>query len=370
MRINRKTWVIAVIVVIVLIGISFFLYFRYKNSASQRTPSVASQGASYIIPDVPYYNAINGIRFSITAAAIYSILQYWGDTSTDPIALSDTYPNSGSYTFDQIAAYFESKGLNAQQLPLKTIDDLRKYINQDAKTPLFVFQYPSLYIPLNSLGVFGRYARVVIGLDDTDQTVIVHDYWLGNNFGISYGDFLQLSPAFIAVSPKQQTNITRAPVVYPPISDNERNMLNANMTYYYNYYATSTSLFQNSSTVTLFLKAEFLDNPDFQNMPPVFKMLAYDNEGKLLLNLKDYDGALEAFTEAETYDHDLDKPSGTWPAVLYTTNGILGYPYYYLGLTYLAKSNMALTKQNLEEALSIASSSKIVQTALNLFNKR
>jgi hypothetical protein len=348
-----------VFIVVVLIGISFGVYL-----AHQGTP-VATQGTSYVIPDVPYVNIINGFRFSDTAAAMFSILKYWGDTSTDLIALSNAYPNGGIYytttTPDRIGPYFDGKGLNTLRVQLKTIDDMRKYINKDAKVPLLVFQKPSISI---SSYIFGFRARVVIGLDDIKKTVIVHDYWLGNNFEISYSDFLTLSATFMAVFPKQQTNIDRVHVEYPQISDNERKMLESNMIYYFNYYTTTTATSTlSSSMLNKIFKTGFLDNPDFQNMPPAFKMTAYDSQGRMLLKVKDYDGAIEAFTEAASYDHDLDKPFGKWPAVLITNSGQSIYPYYFLGETYMAESRTALAQKNFEKVLSINSLAKIPQTA-------
>ncbi len=193
-----------IIIVTTLAGILLVGFLSYKFYFKGTT--------SYIIPNVPdytFYNVgfnaadlYNGRPIRTSAKAVLDMVyDYWNQEKNS----LKTYPQNiglraiSMYSLAHFALF--QTGFDAQVLQANSIQDLYKFINPQERTPVIVLQKTSLDYPGNWLEY-----RLIIGLDDKRKKVIAHDFILGNNYELDYGEFDQLWQAtqryFLIIRPR------------------------------------------------------------------------------------------------------------------------------------------------------------------------
>jgi len=165
----------------------------------------------YLIPGVPYYGFYNhdfDAKSSIVAIPA-SILGYWGDERFNLVDLNKRLSKGGNddYLFSNIRKFFEENGYqsyywtSATSTDREIITKLKEFINPEKKIPVIILQRKSL-----DPSVINGY-RLVIGIFDKNKKIIAHDYNFGNNYEISYENFVSMfnpsGQAILAVWPSE-----------------------------------------------------------------------------------------------------------------------------------------------------------------------
>lgn len=364
---NKKIKLFSIVTgtVIILILAGFFLWRIWQA----RNASV-----DYVIPNVPYFGIFNhkGENTKLirdTSSAVGSILEYWNpgkvDFKTIGTVLGRTTDNKqavfSAENFDKI---FESNGYSVKFLRLD-ISDLNKYLNPDARTPLVVFQALDKDQP-KELQYYPP--SVLIGIKNSKKKLVLHSYWYGNNYEISFDDFNAL---WSATPPNQQNQYAiikpndyeaalkevkkKAVASYPArtsIMQNDQSMFK-------NFALGEMALWQAESVLTLQYFDKVESDANFEEyLPPYFKVLFYTQKSIALLRQKKYDTALEFAQQAINLNHDLDKSFRDWPGFDINKNspgetGILAEAYEALGDIYFFKKEFEAAKENYEKTLQI-----------------
>jgi len=221
-----------------------------------------------------------------------------------------------------IKNFFEENGYEvyhwASAKPGGEIEEIRKFVNPDKKTPVMVFQKFSLNPASTVLGY-----RVAIGVFDRDKEVIVHDYNLGNNFKISYPDFEKMftsqARAILAVWPSEKMSGTiKGPndkISYPErleAMDKLGELLIVKDLESWRYFKFA----QFDKAISLY--QEFLDDVNFkQYLPAVYQVALVSFLARKSLELNQPDEAIKIITERVIpINHDLVKVPPGWAAPL------------------------------------------------------
>lgn len=191
----RKKVIALSVIAIAILG--FLIWFFYY--ASYNFPSY-SEEVNYTIPGVPY-NGISTLFFknadSTTLSSISDITRYWGDKRFRLSDFKKAFPSireRAEYdsaipaaTLSSLKSFFENNGYETYfetSSAGKEIQTIKKFINQKKKIPVIVFQKRSADPSIAASGY-----RVVIGIYENQNKVIVHDHDFGNNYEISFEDF-------------------------------------------------------------------------------------------------------------------------------------------------------------------------------------
>ena len=148
---------------------------------------------NYLIRGVPYFGFCN-LYFhqadSTIISSIMDILDYWGDERFGIEDLKEKFlaESQNKPSTIQMLNFFRENGYQAYRWasmePGKELKEIKKFVNPEKKIPVIVFQKSSLNLE-NKIRDF----RVVIGVFDDEEKVVVHDHNFGNNYEISYSDF-------------------------------------------------------------------------------------------------------------------------------------------------------------------------------------
>lgn len=313
------------------------------------------EGINYLIPGVPY-NGFYNLYFQRADTAVISsvmdILGYWGDKRFDLSDIKEKFPIRENFSTLDIKSFFEENGYQterwASQLPGGEIEKIKEFVNSEQKIPVIFFQKVSPN-PENTILRF----RVVIGVFDEDQKVIVHDHYFGNNYEISYQDFEAMfqsdARATLAVWPSDDL----AGVIEG--ADNE-----ASYPFRLEEMDKIGDLLVNEALEaahynrikdfekTLPFYAAFVNGPDFQYFPPAFRVSILSFWASWHLDeLNQPDEAIKIINErVSPLNHDLDKPIEGW---FTPPQDKLASPYYVLARAYLQKGERELAIQNYEE---------------------
>ena len=190
-KIKEKKSSIVLVVVVMLLLIAAGLFFKLNglNKANiYGKNSDITMDSDYIIPNVPYYGIHNNLKghFGNTVNSAFSIATYWNP------GLIESLETGGKVidikNINDAEAVFVKAGFVVQTLKL-SLTDLKKYINPEVRTPLLLF------LPLDAKQpdeVMDYAATVLIGINEKEQKLTFHDFWLGNNYEMSYDKFNQL----------------------------------------------------------------------------------------------------------------------------------------------------------------------------------
>jgi len=357
-----KIILLAVAAIIILAVIIFGFYYFYQSKTDY----------NYTIPGVPYYGFYNhsfDAELPI-ASSIAEVLGYWGDERFNLPDLAKKFPASqfNQQALLDLPKFFQDNGYEIYSGKAgtgKELKEIKKFVNSKNKIPVIVFQKNSLNPDRISSGL-----RVVIGVFDKEQKVIVHDYIFGNNYEISYQDFQKLFPSeqkfILAIWPSAELTgkikgLDANPQPYPERTvtmDKISNLLEAGFDA---YIFSSLSGF----AIASHLLEEILESPDAVYFLPAHRVYLYS-----LLALNQFylyqkepqklDDVIKLINEKTLpLNHDLSQPYGDWTEQLeyfknynFLTDKI-PMPFYVLGNVYLAKGNKELARKSFEEALKI-----------------
>jgi|GEM_PF-4048851 len=147
----------------------------------------------YVLPDVPYfghYSSDPGPFVMSAGAALAMLDAYWRNASPESIEEVNQQFSDTTYRYNlEYLAGYTNKRLGvpmAQVVSIKNIREMRRFLNPEQRTPLVVAQ--KLVADLDYAGKT-IFFKLVIGLIDSQQKVIVHDYYFGDSYEVSYQDF-------------------------------------------------------------------------------------------------------------------------------------------------------------------------------------
>lgn len=354
---KKKFLILAVLFAAIVIAGSFYYWFlRGANQLSQ---------VNHLIPGVPYYGIYNhkfDFRFDNAislAASVASILGYWGDNRFSLKDLVEQFPpnkfhTSEVYKFFSDNGYEIGRGMEAGEG--LTINRIKMFVNERRNIPLIVYQVP--LDSQESLPVVGIH-RVVIGLFDKDEKVVLHDYYFGNNYEISYTDFEKMFQlhrgAVMAVWPSAELASKLKKESSPPSYSKRTEAMDK----------LGPLLIKRNSEVLPFSQTrqydkaaegqrQIVDDPSFVYLHPAYKVFYISVLGKYLVLADKPDEAIEIITsKALSLNNNLKQPYFDWPELNNLRSEKLLIPYYWLAKAYLKKGDKILARKNFEEALKI-----------------
>jgi tetratricopeptide (TPR) repeat protein len=331
---------------------------------------------NYVIPNIPYvgiYNHTgeNGLLIQGSTSVMAMVLEYWNPGETDfgqlnrLVKQSIDVNNRDSITMQDVRLIINQVGNFDARIDHIEINDLKKYINPDVKTPLFLF------LPISntdSAGVPYSPATLVIGIKENENKIIVHDYWLGNNLEITYDDFNNRM-ARINPSLRNKYLVVQPVDLKPALADVEKRSLTTypNKTQVMSqispmmsdYLRGYEALMERKYDETIKYYSKIERDQKFENFfPPYLKVLLYVQTGDSFLGKKEFDEALAYQKKAEELNHDLDKSFLDWPGYEMRSNepGKYGQSMQskrLLGDIYFAQEKYAEAKKAYLDALEI-----------------
>ena len=347
-KIKKFFWPAVIIVFIMVITAGMFIFMLKKISNKEQPMSTDS---GYLIPNVPYFGIYNhrkelvripsGYLKNTSCDSVLSILEYWNPGQNNFLTVCDSLQKkSGKNEFIQI---FEENNLTAKSVSL-SLSDLKKYINSESKTPLILFlpiandQPDSVaFTPVN----------IIIGIDEKNQKLIFHNYWLGNNYEMTFDEFNQLENKlqpnrrnkYIVAQPKnldeKLREISQRKIeVYP----NRTETMKQGEQMFKDYaFGSSGAYGAGLWPQALEYMSKVENSPNFDKFfPPYFKVLLYYQKSRIYFLKNDFDNALAYAEKAVAIDYDLDKSFNDWNG--YETNyvrpdrlGIVPEPFVALG---------------------------------------
>jgi len=348
---------------------------------------------NYTIPGVPYYNIWDhrgeaAYFTGETAAAIFSVLDYWNPGITKPVETDKFFKierrATNSVGAEDVNNYIDL--IAKDQYVIKSVvlekNEIKQYINPEAKTPLLVYLPISEEQPIE-LSYYP--VVVVIGVNEFEGKITVHDFWLGNNREISFDE---LSKLWERKKPEQRNEYF---VIQPK---NLKEALAVINTRKIELYPTRTALMSKNEAMiknyVLGIAAQDMLNYDlansffskiegdlgFQNdFIPVLRVQILARLAAIRLQNKDMAGALNYVNKAIDLNQNIDKPMD---------NGWLGYehirldmanqgkssdPYRVLGNIYKAMEENDKAIEAYKKALEIDPALQVVIEALNDLQK-
>jgi len=293
-------------------------------------------GLSYTVPGVPYHGIWNhqgeAAYFSgETAAAVFSVLNYWTPEIAKPIEV-DKFFKAERKTGDSVGkeSIIKYVGLVAKdQYVIKSVvlkqEEIKQYINSEAKTPLLV------YLPVSDeepIELSYNPVVVIIGINENEKKIIVHDFWLGNNREIS---FAELNKLWEKIKPKLRNKYL---VIQPKNLKEALEKIDAKKVE--SYPARLPLMIKNEAMIKNFvigvaaqdalnynLANSFLSkvesDPGFQvDLIPVIQVQVLARLSAIRLQNKDLSAALSYVNRAIELNHDIDKPlNNGWPGYEY-----------------------------------------------------
>ncbi len=348
---------------------------------------------NYTIPGVSHYDIWDhrgeaAYFTGETAAAVFSVLDYWNPGITKPVETDEFFKierrATNSVGVEDVNNYVDL--IAKDQYVIESVvlekNEIKRYINPEAKTPLLVYLPISEEQPIE-LSYYP--VVVVIGVNEFEGKITVHDFWLGNNREISFDE---LSKFWGRKKPERRNEYF---VIQPK---NLKEALAGINTRKIEAYPTRTALMSKNETMikdyvlgvgaqvalnydlaeSLFLKVQ--NSPNFQNdLIPVLKVQILARLAAIKLQNKDLAGALSYAEKAVELDHDIDKP---------LDNGWLGYehirldmanrgkssdPYRVLGNIYKAMEENDKAIEAYKKALEIDPALQVIVEALNNLQK-
>lgn len=327
----------------------------------------------YTIPGVPYIGIYNhsGELSNLsgdTASAVASILEYWNPEKNNLVGINQAIMSRTGILIGEntVMNLIRNDYGNYKVEKVKIeINEIKKYINPKIKTPLFLF----LPIDKDQPLIITYYpATVLIGIKESEQKLVFHNYWLGNNYEVTYDDFNKLQERmrpdernfYLVIQPKNLKEKIREINQRTTSSYPERTSIMKEAEAMFKNYAIERGaniLSLNEVAIDYSLKVINDSNFEFY-FPPYSKVRVLYELGELLLKQKDYPNALNYTNKAIELNQDLDKPFKDWPGYEIRSNkpdiiDRISGPYRVLGDIYKGLEDFSKSKEAYEKALEI-----------------
>lgn len=320
---ERKNVFLGGLIFLLTIGL-IYLYFQRGASF----PDYVISGVSPLT--IFSAEVINSPIRTAPAAALVTVLRYWGQ-NPDLSDVNDVFfPGSNKVSYNGLSDYAQKTELTARVQKLQTPSDLKKFINPEVRTPLIARM---LIAPAPDIA---RDSWVIIGVSEEKQKITVHSWYNGNNQEISFQDldrFWQNTSAedryqYLVIQPTRENfkeaikKIPTNPAAYPP-----RLKI---MDFLSNVFLNINKSLSNSKdeAAEVYLK-QAIQDPHFPDLAPWLQIRYRTRLAELQIRLGKYGEAKKNLDLSENANHDLDKPYGEWPAhtVLKQYDGKIYYPY-------------------------------------------
>ena len=351
---DKRIFLYSIIVGLILIGGSLTWYIFLPKQIEN----------IYLIPGVPYVGLYTGTRLWNSAeTSVYTVLQYWGDKRFSTADVAETFSlqarDSKRLGLEELAGFFGSHGYLVRYVELNELFDFAQYINPRNRVPLVVHQMASR----NDQDI--TVIRVVIGIDDKNRLVTVHDNIFGSTYKISYDEFLGLFPesnrGFLVITPSP----TIAELLQPQLNPSP--------------YLPRTSIMDNTSVRQLIFAWLRMDEKTIQGVPdseillgwlkiskdeafpllhPTARIIIYNRIARYYTLLHQYDEAINMLKNFSLplYQEDIGASFNGWERSEYDpaiTARFRSIPWDYLGKAYIGKGNILEAKSAFKEALRI-----------------
>lgn len=330
-----------------------------KLNSLGKIKSDINMGVSYIIPGVPYYGAQNYLKGcdSPSCNAVASIFEYWNPGSVDVLEVNNKF-NSGG-TFKGITYFFSQKGFSAQTVRLN-LDDFKNYVNSKDKIPLLFFLPNDVNQPD---GVDYYPATILIGINEKTRILTFHNYWLGNNYEMSYDKFNQLENKlqpdrrglYIIVQPKN-LNEKLKEIAQRKIDEypNKTSVMQYGEQMFIDYGVGTGAYGRKMHDVAIGYFSKVEKSPNFNDyFPPYFKTKLFYLMSKSYYGENDLDNALLYAEKSVAEDHDLNHSFRDWRGNMSWRR--IATPYSFLGDIYRQKKDFQSARDNYVKALDISS---------------
>jgi ABC-type bacteriocin/lantibiotic exporter with double-glycine peptidase domain len=129
------------------------------------------------------YEKYAGANWCLPASGAMT-LKYFGFNVSQAEIASYVIDDNGSSSVFKFISFATNLGLEAKYKS-KTIEEIKDLLKKDI---------PVIAVQNYSLTIAKSHARVIIGYDDENQEIITNDPTAGEDYKISYADFLSLSP--------------------------------------------------------------------------------------------------------------------------------------------------------------------------------
>jgi len=134
----------------------------------------------YVYLDVPY-EKYAGYNWCLPASGAMTFKYF--DKNISQAEIASKVITNGESSIYKFISFAKNLGFDTKY-KCKTIEEIKALLDED--TPLIAVQNYSLTI-------LKSHARVIIGYDDEKQEMITHDPTAGEDYKISYSDFLALN---------------------------------------------------------------------------------------------------------------------------------------------------------------------------------
>ena len=331
------------------------------------------------VPPVTIYNhtGINAYIVNDLSAAMVSVMRYYGDplSVTDFKEINSLFfdpENAGeTYRLGQMKTAFEERGYTARIEVARSIDDFKKYLNPQTKTPVIFSHW--MEADQNSSVEFKPFG-ILIGISDNEQTVTVHDYYFGYSKKISYREFGKLGafPAQILIVESKDSNFIPPPLdsdyTRTPSMDKVEPIINK---------ITLARVASHAKLPAIAFQyyKDAVGSTDFESLvPPYYRVVALSGLGNGYRVVdKNLQRASTLGKLSRDLAHDLEKPFGDfWPGFEDKTNTIIieySGPYYTLGLIFEAQKDYSAALESYAKAVAIYASSPAKQAMNKLKTK-
>lgn len=277
---------------------------------------------SHLILGVPYQGSYLGTEINTdSAAAVMTILSYWGDDrfTVSDIAKTFSYSLYGSAqtNFGNLVSFFEQNGYDAKIISIEDKDGLISFLDKDV--PIIVSQQISADAPVDT-----EVMRVFIGYSNLRRTFIVHDNNFGNNYEISYSDFKRLQSLDntggfgLVIEPTALTANLSRPLEPAPYEERLGIMGSEEIQHIQVHWVTIDHLLQDDNpdyAQIASLWEEIVYGPGFSQLHPAGRIHAAFSLGRIYTNfLNKQQEAIKAFDVAAKIgeEYDLKLPFGEW----------------------------------------------------------
>lgn len=384
---NKKYYLIGLGVILFLTVIAVWFFWKQQGKEfSQTTPSY-----DYVIPGVPAINLFNHqgdlsyISFGDISASTTAVLEYWNPGENNFVEISNFF-NTGKALIngDRIKQFIDNsyEGKYTFRREHLGVNELKKFINSETKTPLLFF------FPLDknqALEVSFHPLMILIGIKESEQKLVMHNYYLGNNYEMSFADFekswQRMRPderdAYYVLQPvdlssKLKEISSRKMDGYPArisVMDEFSGLLTD--------YAIGRAMnYTGNFYLALGYSQKAQNDPRFQDaIHPFYKMGIYYFLTNIYLKQGDLEAAKQTALLSVEADRDLNKPFNDWPGVEIRGNrldnvGELSDPHRVLGDIYVQTNELDLAKQCYEKALEIKPNNTEASKGLELISNK
>jgi len=311
--------------VVAVVTVGILLAFAFNNNFFQGSVSELNR----TLPNVPYHGVYDGFFYEVPSqvSTARMILEYYGDErfSVRNLLEDQFYAETVMYDVDgyvsdveeygheRFASFFRDAGYEvaADAPDVFILDYIRHFIQSNQNIPVGV----SLEID-GEENTFVNEWSLVIGIHDNTREVVVHDFLYGNNYRISYEEFLNryVDGSAFAVWPSEellaQGTLTPKAYSYP---ERITAMYIAPPIFAKRIQALSPQQDTMSDVALLDLWEGIVSDQRFEDLHPGYQLSVYTNLVEVLFRLERYEALQEIIqSKMMPINHDLEADYDGW----------------------------------------------------------